>query len=199
MKSHRASSAYGQIYSPHSRSSVSHIKNYLSSWWKRGILDLAACLGWYLKCSQAFLDLIPAAALWAGMKHEFHIRWRSDPDFSVSTSPVASTQPCPGYTFTYLVIILNIRHFLERKLKRHRKIEKWKQEHGKSQPPRCGVMLSAAEDRGMGWGFALPCCSRHICRGAPRSEPSCVCSGWRTEKSSSHTLSTGKKKNKKKR
>lgn len=152
MKSHRASSAYGQIYSPHSRSSVSHIKNYLSSWWKRGILDLAACLGWYLKCSQAFLDLIPAAALWAGMKHEFHIRWRSDPDFSVSTSPVASTQPCPGYTFTYLVIILNIRHFLERKLKTQKN---WKMKTRAWKEPTPQVWCDAERSRRQRDGMGL--------------------------------------------
>lgn len=68
---------------------------------------------------------------------------------------------------------LNTKHFLERKKK--------KKEQQKT-------------EGGMGQGFALPCCSRHICRGAPQSEPSCVCSGWRTEKSSSHTQSTGGKK-----
>lgn len=41
-------------------------------------------------------------------------------------------------------------------------------------------------------GSCPPYCSRRICRGAPRSEPACVCSGWRTARSSSRTPSTAR-------
>lgn len=94
--------------------------------------------------------------------------------FSLSQPCHFSSQLCPEYILAHLVIDLNRRHFIERKQKRNRKIENraWKEP-----PPQ--VQCDAEHSRGQtaGRGFALPCCSRHICRGAPRSEPSCVCSG----------------------
>lgn len=90
------------------------------------------------------------------------------PCFFISSSPVTLPQNCPEYTPTHLVTS-SIKSIF---LKENREETK--------------------HSKGRDW--ALPCCSRHICRGAPQSEPSCVCSGWKIEKSSSHTLSTGEKK-----
>lgn len=105
------------------------------------------------------------------MNHKFHVRWRPEPVSSVSPSAVTLPHNYPEYTSPLSGYQRNTKHFLERKQKTKHRAE-----------------------RGMRQGFALPCCSRHICRGAPQSEPSCVCSGWRIEKSSSHTQSTGDEK-----
>lgn len=185
----------------HTQSHAVHVQpnNLFTAFQKQSVIPKITHL---MKKSEYWVRLCALDGIWnavelsrpyswnrGGHKHKFHTRPHF---FSLSQPCHFKTQLCPEYILTHLVTNLTRRHFLERKQKRNRKIEKKKVSSIEiaTPGPRCDVMRSAAKGR----VFPLPYCSRHICTGALQSEPSCACSDWRIEKSSSHILSTGRQK-----